>query len=380
MPKSKTQPQRGKVNPIKNFPGVYWRQLKAILPDGKPDLAYVIKWEGHDKPQWKTVGKRSLGMTPEKAAEERIKQIKLVKSGAIKEEKNENLTVGQIWKRYLETKDQTLKKIKDEKSLYKLNLEKRFGEKLVGQITPFELDKAKTFFEKKGFAPATKRHIFGLLRYIVNYGIKNKWTGQAVLNPVAEFMSNEKISKVDNRVIRVLSKEEEKKLLETLKPMSEQTHDMVLLSLNTGLRLKEVFRLRIENVFFEDNKLHVTKTKNHEARNIPMNQTVRNLMQKHCEGREGHENIFTTNEGKELKFLSNSFDKAVKSAGLNEGRNDIRHKVTFRTCRHTFATRLAAKYPLHIVKEILGHKSIVLTTRYSHPNEQDIIDAINSLE
>ena len=47
--------------------------------------------------------------------------------------------------------------------------------------------------------------------------------------------------------------------------------------------------------------------------------------------------------------------------------------VQFHALRHTAATRLVeANIPLHAVAELLGHSSIRMTERYSHPQESVI--------
>ncbi len=59
------------------------------------------------------------------------------------------------------------------------------------------------------------------------------------------------------------------------------------------------------------------------------------------------------------RCLRQGFEKAVDRAGLQD--------FTFHDLRHTFATRLVQNgAELYKVKELLGHKSISMTMRYSH--------------
>jgi len=48
--------------------------------------------------------------------------------------------------------------------------------------------------------------------------------------------------------------------------------------------------------------------------------------------------------------------------------------------RHTFATRLMRKTNIRVVQQLLGHKSLSSTQIYTHPNTQDLKQAIATLE
>lgn len=47
--------------------------------------------------------------------------------------------------------------------------------------------------------------------------------------------------------------------------------------------------------------------------------------------------------------------------------------------RHTFATRLMRKTNARIVQQLLGHKRLSSTQIYTHPNQQDLTSAIDTL-
>ena len=64
-------------------------------------------------------------------------------------------------------------------------------------------------------------------------------------------------------------------------------------------------------------------------------------------------------------WLQRAFKKACGKADI-EG-------IRFHDLRHTAATRLVeAGIPLHAVAELLGHSSVRMTERYSHPQESVI--------
>ena len=57
----------------------------------------------------------------------------------------------------------------------------------------------------------------------------------------------------------------------------------------------------------------------------------------------------------------------VKALSLNDGITDPRDRVVFHTLRHTFASWLAIQgTPIYTIKELMGHKTLAMTERYSH--------------
>ena len=68
-----------------------------------------------------------------------------------------------------------------------------------------------------------------------------------------------------------------------------------------------------------------------------------------------------------MKDIPDVFMKTVEDLGFNEGYEDTRQRLTFHSCRHTFGSRLAQQgVPLLTIKELMGHKTIEMTMRYSH--------------
>ena len=71
------------------------------------------------------------------------------------------------------------------------------------------------------------------------------------------------------------------------------------------------------------------------------------------------EYLFPGEDGKPYKNIKKSFKNAVKKAGIINFR--------FHDLRHTFASHLVmAGVDIMTVKELLGHKKLDMTLRYSH--------------
>ena len=77
--------------------------------------------------------------------------------------------------------------------------------------------------------------------------------------------------------------------------------------------------------------------------------------------------------GKPIKSLRTAFENSCKRANLKS--------VSFHTLRHTFATRLVLSgVDIATVSKLLGHSSIHMTMRYSHPTPEALKSAVSALD
>jgi site-specific recombinase XerD len=83
-------------------------------------------------------------------------------------------------------------------------------------------------------------------------------------------------------------------------------------------------------------------------------------------------NYVFTFRGKSIRDLRTAFYNACKRAGIKN--------LRFHDVRHTFATRLVhSGIDLATVSKLLGHSTIHMTMRYSHPNPEAFKSAVQSL-
>jgi len=197
------------------------------------------------------------------------------------------------------------------------------------------------------------------LKHMFNMGIK--W-GKAEHNPV----KGVKLFKEDNVVERLLSDMDVDALLAA---SSEHLKDIILIALNTGMRLGEILNLKWEQVDLHQDYITVIRTKSGKQRKIPINQTVHNLLIDHP--RDG---IFIFHrDGKPYGAVKTAFNNALRRSGVGYCR--------FHDLRHTFATKLVLSgVSLPVVKELLGHASIETTMRYAHPTPESKKQAVAMLD
>jgi len=99
-------------------------------------------------------------------------------------------------------------------------------------------------------------------------------------------------------------------------------------------------------------------TKNGQKREVPMNEQVKTALirvRKHPESAF----IFCNIKGKPIHDIRKSFSTALRKSDITNFR--------FHDLRHTFASQLVMSgVDLNTVRELLGHKDMTMTLRYSH--------------
>jgi integrase len=125
-------------------------------------------------------------------------------------------------------------------------------------------------------------------------------------------------------------------------------------------------------VNFEQGIISLFDTKNHERRDIPMDETVKATLR--AIDRMG--DLVFLHKGRKIdqtKFHT-SFHAAIEKAGITDFRPH--------DCRHTFASNLVMQegVELNDVRELLGHKSMAMTLRYAHLSPKHKTRVINILD
>ena len=201
-----------------------------------------------------------------------------------------------------------------------------------------------------------------------------------------------RLPKVDNERQRYLSIEEEKKLLAEIRKKSQIVHDMAVVSLDAGLRFSEVANLTWDCVDLKNALLMILDTKGGRDRNVPMTERLKGLF-KSKKGGLNNELIFPSkseknnkDQGEEtvpkvMRQIPSTFVRAMKDSGLNNNVTNRKMKASFHTLRHTCASRMVqAGVDLYRVQRLLGHSTPVMTARYSKLADDDLRQAIRSME
>lgn len=243
---------------------------------------------------------------------------------------------------------------RDERTL-RIHSLPRFGNHRLTSITPKLLAEYQALRASEA-KPATVNREIALLKTMFNLAIR--W-GYADKNPVLGL----KMLREDNLTQRVLSPEEEARLLEVSK---EPYRSFIVLGLNTGLRRGELLDLRWEDVSLPFGQLVVRRSKGGEPRKVPLNRPSQEVLRKLRPKETGR--VFP--EG-EIRALDHHFREARLKARIQG--------LRIHDLRHTFASRLVARgADLVTVKDLLGHSVILTTMRYAYSRAHK--QAVESLE
>lgn len=305
------------------------------------------------------------------------RQRKEAEREAQEQAKAELVTFGQYFeKTYFPTFEVGRKKgtTRKGKEHFKNWIEPVIGNVPLKDIKPFAIEKIKKNVLDAGKAPRTLQYIFATIRQTWNFARRDGLvSGDSPTKSV-------KVPKIDNRRVRFLSHKEAETLLTALKNADRRTHDMALLSLQTGLRFGEISALKWSHVDTERGIIRVMDAKGGQGRAAFMTEQVKAMFE--AMKRRGPEDfVFTKEGGGQLKDAPKVFAEVVAGLELNKGITDRRQRVTFHTLRHTFASWHAmAGTDIYTLKELLGHSVIAMTERYSHLSPGALQNATRTLE
>jgi integrase len=226
-----------------------------------------------------------------------------------------------------------------------------FGSLPVGKVTRQKIkDELKILSTQK--APATvnryKSAIGSLYRFLSNeFDIE--------YNPVKGIQQYTE----NNARTRFLTEDELSRLFVAVKKSQwEQLYLLVLMAVTTGARRTEMTSLKWENINFKTKTAHLPQTKNGEQRILTLTNELIIELKK-------YRNLagFVFYHPHKVNEYFHHFDQYWREALRDAEIVDFR----FHDLRHTCASMLAMNGArLLEIAQVLGHKSITMTQRYSH--------------
>ena len=364
------------------FEGVFYRlSAKRDPRTGELDRVYSFWYADHaGKGHWKTIGRHSKGVRPANARAARVKFLAEMDATGADPAVQMKVTVGQAVDAYTAWAENENKDVAKHYCQYALHLKARLHHMPIADIAPGllsaikgELQKTPIVKRKKGedtgprkfLAGQTVNNILSFARASINRAIgTGMWSGA---NPFATKRGGAwQLVKVNNSRLRFLSPDEAEKLLAELEGYNPQLHDMALLSLRTGLRCTEIFKLKGLDVDAHADVLYIiAKGGDRKAMRIPAD--MADMLRGY--DRAPGEPLFKTPEtGKAFVKIPPGFGRAVKRLGLAPADGDSLYAVTFHTLRHTFASWLAQSGEVTLMElmKLMRHKNINMTMRYAH--------------
>jgi len=252
------------------------------------------------------------------------------------------------------------------------------------RITPLDIKAYRQYLlVNRRLKPATVNHHLAALRALARWAER---TGQVEHNPAQGIKLVQEVVAAPRWLMRseqfsLLRKARERVQLGDLRAQGQPDEPgyiwprrdlaLLVLLLNTGLRLAEVAALTLSDVVLKERSGAVTvrSGKGRKARTVPLNHDARKALQEWLDVRPAVSTgaLWLSQKGGALstRALAARITMLAEQAGLED--------VSTHTLRHSFAKNLVdAGVSLEKVATLLGHDNLETTRLYTTPSEADL--------
>ena len=258
------------------------------------------------------------------------------------------------------------------RSLYLNYIEKDFGNVPLRQLRSEELEVYFNHLRRiNGSSNGRINRVRQLLHVMLNRAVA--WR-MIETNPASRLERLPSRDYLEQDQIRFLTDQESKRLLAWIKENDLWLYPKIVVLLHTGIRFGEMAALRVGDLrlFAASPHLSVSRSrcrhsgefvlpKGKRARMIPVSDGLKEFLLTLAGDRKSGEPLLweTWEEGRWPSRTYERFQRAIKATNVS--------RITIHDLRHSFAVRFLERGG-HIfdLKEILGHRDIKLTMRYSH--------------
>ncbi|MDO5557444.1 MAG: tyrosine recombinase XerC [Clostridia bacterium] len=228
--------------------------------------------------------------------------------------------------------------------------------------------------------PATRARKVSCIRVFFKYLALKKLIP---INPA----QNLETPKLEKRMPKYLTLEDSEKLLHKIQDNDKDRNKIrdfaiVTLFLNCGMRLSELVGINIKDIDFYDLKLNVIGKGNKE-RTIYLNTACEKVLKDYLDIRPRDGVKFNSRDALFLserkERISNRTVQYIVKQELQRAGLDV-NKYSVHKLRHTAATLMYqyGNVDIRALQELLGHESIATTQIYTHVNNKQIRDAVES--
>ena len=256
-----------------------------------------------------------------------------------------------------------------------------FDESYLNKITLNDIHAFVSYLATNNHSrPATRARKISTIRIFFKYLAQK--TNLIDVNPA----QNLETPKQEKRMPKYLSLEDSKRLLDIAcsddNRNKERDYAIITLFLNCGMRLSELVGININDIIFSECKMTVIGKGNKE-RTIYLNKSCMNAINSYLNVRPkdgvnyASKNALFLSERRE-RISNRTVQYIVKHELLKAGL-DI-NKYSVHKLRHTAATLMYqyGQVDIRALQELLGHASISTTEIYTHVNNDQVRNAIES--
>ncbi len=369
------------------FPGVRYSVHATRKHKRRPDCYYMIRYRSQPGASQveEGLGWASEGWTAQMAYDILAKIKQAVRTGngpqnlaamrreaALANAQPVVLTFGELANRYLAWA-RTNKKTWDTDT-FRCNKHIRplLGDRPAAGITKTDVEKLRDAVQVSGLSPASVKQVVILVRRIYNWASDTPQEADAASmlftgrNPA----KGVRLPVMDNERNRFLTREEADRLLRLADKIMPGMHDIILLTLVTGMRRQEILGITWQDVDLANRFITIPAalTRAKRSRKAFLDEEAAAMLH----GRQAAMRspfVFSRLDGRPYDrfWVTKRFNFLVDRCGFNDGVTDSKKKVVFHTLRHTFASWLAqAGVDIYQLMELTGHTTISMVLRYTH--------------
>jgi integrase len=252
-----------------------------------------------------------------------------------------------------------------------------FGKRQLHTISTTEFDSfLNNMVHEHGISFSTRNRYRSILHKLYSDAIKLRYTLQ---NPLTNI---ERLPEPIDPYDYFESSAECELYLKFSKTISEDFHLLVIIALNSGMRLGEILALQVRDINFEMEFINVfktydfstsrvkTTTKGKKGRRVGISESLKQTLWKY---RMYPKDMFLFKIDDSFPshtFIYRRHERVLKLAGLK--------RIRFHDLRHTFASHFIMNGgSVSELQSILGHSTVRMTERYSHLAERHILSKAN---
>ena len=251
----------------------------------------------------------------------------------------------------------------------------QIGDVLLSELTPVLISEYRDLLSKKItkrktlISHATINRYLAALSSAISTAINEwGWMEDNILRKVS------KLKEPRGRT-RYLSDEERNRFITACRESKNtDLYIAVILALSTGGRKNEIWGLSWKCVYLKNGFITFMETKNNEPRSAPLTGHALELMLERSQiPRIDTDLVFPSRVDPQKHFdFRRPFQMALKAAQIEDFRwHDLRH------CAASYL--VMAGVDMRTVAEILGHKTMQMTQRYTHLSPEHLKDAVSKM-
>ena len=246
---------------------------------------------------------------------------------------------------------------------------------ITGSITAYDIDNYILYLRNTGMKETSVNTYLRGLRTVINFFIKQKACNYIKI-PIYKADKTIKETYTDDELYRLLVKPSINKCSFT----EYRNWCIINFFLATGVRVSTLINIKIGDLDFDFDRIHLMYTKSRKSYIIPMSHQIKDILQEYLMFRKGNDEdyLFCNQYGEQS--TTDSIKHAITKYNKDHGVN----RTSLQAFRHTFAKKCVLNnVNVFVLQRLLGHTDIKITKEYVDLYADDLavnIDKYNPLD